>query len=366
VRPRPLARPLARLLPRLIASATVAVTVAVTPATPAAPAPAVDPAPAAAPAPVPRGDLVVTGWVLESSGGRVLEQSPGLGQVDVVGASLRADGRSISGPGAGARRLLRLAHGRGLRAELLLGNYSNRLGGFDPRAAHRLLSDDAHLDRVARRLAGVVEAQGWDGVNVDLELVRRSDAGGLVRLVERLQAELPPERTVSVDVSAATSLRAYRARGYRLAALGAAADVVALMTYDYSGPTWSGPGPIGPLRWQRRAARAALEAVPADRLDLGIAGYGYSWPRGRAGRSLTVRAARRLVARDDARAVWRPAYGEWRARLSDGTALWWSDARSYRQRVQLAAGLGLHGVAVWRLGSADPIPASPPNRPPGG
>jgi spore germination protein len=354
VRPRPLARPLARLL----ASATVAVAVAVGPATPAAPAPAADP--------VRPGDLVVTGWVLESSGGRVLEQSPGVGQVDVVGASLRADGRSISGPGPGARRLLRLAHGRGLRVELLLGNYSNRLGGFDPRAAHRLLSDDAHLDRVARRLAGVVEAQGWDGVNVDLELLRRSDAGGLVRLVERLQAELDPERTVSVDVSAATSLRAYRARGYRLAALGAAADVVALMTYDYSGPTWSGPGPIGPLRWQRRAARAALDAVPADRLDLGIAGYGYSWPRGRTGRSLTVRAARRLVARDDARAVWRPAYGEWRARLSDGTVLWWSDARSYRRRVQLAAGLGVHGVAVWRLGSADPIPARPPNRPPGG
>jgi spore germination protein len=306
-------------------------------------------------------DPVVTGWVLGSAGGHVIAASAdGLGQVDVVGSTLRPDGRSVSTPGPGERRLLRLAHQRGLRAELLLGNYSNRLGAFDPRAAHRLLSDDTHVDRVARRLADLVEAQGWDGVNIDLELVRRGDAGGLVRLVTQLQAELDPGATVSVDVSASTSLRAYRQHGYRLDALGAAADVVVLMTYDYSGPTWSGPGPIGPLRWQRQAVRAALDAVPADKLDLGVAGYGYTWPRDRTGRSVTVRAARRLVAQDGARAVWRATYGEWRARLSDGTVLWWSDVRSYQLRVRLAAQLGLHGVALWRLGSADPIPPRSP------
>ena len=273
----------------------------------------------------------------------------------MVGATLRPDGRSIAAPGASERRLLTLAHERGLRAELLLGNYSNRLGDFDPRAAHRLLSDTTHIDRVARQLAAVVETQGWDGINVDLELIRRSDADGLVRLLERLQAELDPDHTVSIDVSAATTLEAYRTRGYDLARLGEAADVVVLMTYDFSGPTWSRPGPIGPLRWQRRAARTALAVVPAAKLDLGVAGYGYTWPRGRTGRSVTVGAARRLVEADGARARWRPAYGEWTARLSNGTVLWWSDARSFRLRLRMAAELGLHGVAVWRLGSADPI-----------
>jgi len=306
-------------------------------------------------------DPVVTGWVLGSAGGQVIKASAAaLGQVDVVGTNLRPDGRSIRTPGLGERRLLRLAHSRGLRAELLLGNYNNRLGRFDPRAAHRLLGHAAHIDRVARRVAAVVETQGWDGVNIDLELVQRRDADGLVQLIQRLQAELDPADTVSVDVSASTSLKAYRQHGYRLRALGAAADVVVLMTYDYSGPTWSDPGPIGPLRWQRQAARAALDVIPAEKLDLGVAGYGYTWPRGRTGRSVTVRAARRLVEEDGARAVWRPAYGEWRAQLSNGTVLWWSDVRSYRLRFRLADDLGLHGVAVWRLGSADPIPSGSP------
>ena len=36
--------------------------------------------------------------------------------------------------------------------------------------------------------------------------------------------------------------------------------------------------------------------------------------------------------------------------------MWWSDGRSYVLRLALATELGLHGVALWRLGSADPLP----------
>ena len=48
--------------------------------------------------------------------------------------------------------------------------------------------------------------------------------------------------------------------------------------------------------------------------------------------------------------------GEWTARLSDGTRMWWSDGRSYALRLEMATAAGLHGVALWRLGSADPLP----------
>jgi spore germination protein YaaH len=35
--------------------------------------------------------------------------------------------------------------------------------------------------------------------------------------------------------------------------------------------------------------------------------------------------------------------------------MWWSDGRSIALRQQLAIELGLHGIALWRLGSADPL-----------
>ncbi|GAA4720071.1 glycosyl hydrolase family 18 protein [Nocardioides conyzicola] len=303
----------------------------------------------------PQG-LAVTGWALDGApSALVARNASGLSTVSVAGVSVTAAGTGVTRPTDGARRLARAAHHHGLSAELLVGNYSNRLGDFDPRAAHRLLSRPARIAAVAQRLASYVAAGGWDGVNVDLERVRAGDADGLVALVRATQDAMPDDRTVTIDVSASTSLDGYRAGGYDLAGLAAVADVIKLMTYDQHGPGWSGPGPVGGLPWQRRAVATILRVVPAGQVDLGVAGYGYTWPRRGVGHTVTVARARHLVARDHVRARWRADQGEWTTRLDDGTRLWWSDRRSYRQRVALARARGLHGLAVWRLGSADTL-----------
>jgi spore germination protein len=297
--------------------------------------------------------LASTGYILgDSPAGLVARDAHGLATLGVDGVTLARSGRQTSGVTDSMVGLLGAAHEHGLRAELLLSNYSNRLGDFDSRAAARLLRHADRVQSVAGQLAAAVTSQGWDGVQVDLESMRAKDADGLLRLVEELQARMAPEKSVSIAVMASTDPQEYVARGYRLTELGQAVDTLALMTYDQHGP-WSGPGPIGARPWQRRAVAAVTSAVPAAKVDLGVAGYGYAWP---SGRTVTVTQARRAVARDGARAHWRAGPGEWTARLSDGTRLWWSDGRSYAVRLGLAAELGLHGVALWRLGSADPLP----------
>ncbi len=100
---------------------------------------------------------------------------------------------------------------------------------------------------------------------------------------------------------------------------------------------------------------ALLRKVPAGQVDLGVAGYGYSWPRRGTGTSLQVNGARKRARKAGVRPVWHPRAGEWSARLPGGTVLWWSDARSYRQRARLAREHGVHGLALWRLGSADAL-----------
>jgi spore germination protein len=300
--------------------------------------------------------LEVTGWVLGSSAPALVRRNAdGISTLSVAGVSVNARGTGVGRPDAGMVRLARTARAHDLRTELLVSNYSDRLGDFDPRAAHRLLSRPARIRAVATRLASYVAAGRWSGVNVDLERVRAGDAAGLVRFVRVLQGAMPEPRTVTVDLSASTSLAGYRQRGYDLAGLADTADVVKLMTYDQHGPTWSGPGPVGALPWQRRALSTLLRVVPRAQVDLGVAGYGYTWPRRGTGHPVTVAQARRLVARDGVRAHWRAQAGEWTARLDDGTRLWWSDRRSYRLRVAFARERGLHGIAVWRLGSADTL-----------
>jgi spore germination protein YaaH len=86
-------------------------------------------------------------------------------------------------------------------------------------------------------------------------------------------------------------------------------------------------------------------------VDLGIAGYGYVWHADGTGHTVSDARARQLAG---SHATWHAKAAEWSADTSGGT-LWWSDHRSYDRRLRLAHDLGLHGVAVWQLGSADPL-----------
>ncbi len=300
--------------------------------------------------------LAITGYALGgTSAGVIAASAQALTTVTVDGVSISADGAHVDVPDSSLASVRRIAHQHGLRTELLVDNYSNDLGDFDPKAAHALLSNHANVLRLARTMAGYVTRGHYDGANIDLELVQPRDAVGLVDFAQALQSAMPARKTVSIDVSAEASLSDYRGQGYLLGRLGRAVDVVQLMAYDEHGPTWSGPGPIGDLRWQKQALGVLLTKVAARKVDLGQAGYGYTWPTSGVGVTVTDRGARARVARDGATAIWHPASGEWSATLSNGTRMWWADRRSYAIRKDLARARHLHGMAVWVLGSADPL-----------
>jgi spore germination protein len=143
--------------------------------------------------------------------------------------------------------------------------------------------------------------------------------------------------------------------GYNVAAIGRIVNSVVLMAYDENGP-WNPhtPGPIGALAWQRAGLKALLSEVPAHKVVLGVAGYGYAWrPTGDV--QVSDQQARALAARYRVTPQWRPGIGEWTARLPDGSVIWWSDARSFELRRTLASQFHLAGLAVWDLALSDRI-----------
>ena len=156
-------------------------------------------------APVPPAErgapLASTGYVLgDAPDSLVARDAHGLATLGVDGVSLARNGQSTSAPDADVVRLLGTAHANGLRAELLLSNYSNRLGDFDPKAAAKLLRHPDRVQAVAAQLTSYVSTQGWDGIQVDLESMSAKDAAGLLLLVQELQARMAPEKSVSIAV----------------------------------------------------------------------------------------------------------------------------------------------------------------------
>lgn len=301
------------------------------------------------------GDLAITGFQGEwSPPSAIVASADALATVGVDGVVLSADGKRVGVPSADARRQLATAHDVGLPAEILVSNFSEQRSDFWEPTAYRLLSSRANIRAVVDSLVDSVVAQGWDGVSIDLEALRDRDRAGLTRFAQALADALPAGRTLTICVSLSDSAAGYRQAGYDLPALANIVDRVILMAYDQHGPWEDIPGPIGALSWQQAGLDALLQTVPAAQVDLGVAGYGYAWGP-RSSYAVSDAEARALVAEDGAAARWNARAGEWTATLSDGTVLWWSDARSFAARVDVAARADLHGLAVWELGLSDPI-----------
>lgn len=273
--------------------------------------------------------------------------------IGVDGVTVTDDGTGLNPSPDGLAELADAAASGGAVPELLVSNYSESVGDFSPEVGTALLGDPAHRHAVARDLATEAHHLHMRGIQIDLESLRTRDRAGLVAFaaeVERaVHDRLGDGAEVSMAIMASTDADGFRSAGYDLRGLSDHVDRFVLMTYDEHGP-WGGPGPIGGLSWAERVVRAAERlGVPADRIDLGVAGYGRVWDADGTGedRVLTAAGARRLAG-DHAR--WSTRDAEWSAGLPDGRVVHWSDARSFRARVDAASRLGLHGVAMWSLG----------------
>ncbi|WP_258368928.1 glycosyl hydrolase family 18 protein [Curtobacterium sp. MCBD17_030] len=276
--------------------------------------------------------------------------------IGVDGAALADDGTHLLSTSGDVGELVGVAADAGARTEVLFSNYTSTLGDFSPEAATALLSSPTNRERVVGGLVDLAARLGADGVQIDLESMRSQDQADLVTFTRALRSavreRLGDDAEVSIAMMSSTDPAEYRSRGYDLAGLAPHLDRIVLMTYDQHGP-WGGPGTIGSLPWTRKAVRTAVDGgLPADRIDVGIAGYGYAW--GPGANAAPIPAARAAHLAGD-RAVWSDRTGEWSATLEDGRQLHWSDDRSYAARRDLARELGAHGVAMWSL-NLSPLP----------
>jgi len=218
---------------------------------------------------------------------------------------------------------------------------------------HNLLSNPENRGRLVDNLGREITRSQYDGVNIDFEFLAPSDAGNFVLFLQELKAKIGPDVELSVAVFARTANDKW-ATGYDYKGIGATADKVVVMAYDYHYATDS-PGPIAPLWWTNQVVDYMVSVMPREKILLGMATYGYDWPEAANGTTVTaeklaaVKSQYNVTERFDLESM-SPTY-TYVDESGVSHQIWMEDERSLQEKWKLAEDNGLGGISFWRIGT---------------
>ena len=233
-------------------------------------------------------------------------------------------------------------------------------GGFSNELASLVLNNAGIQRTLIDNVVTTIQAKGYRGLDVDFEFVFSQDAGAYAAFIQKLTQTLNPlglPVIVALAPKTSSTQPGLLYEGHDYAALGAAANEVLLMTYEW-GYTYGPPMAVAPLPNVRAVVEYALTQIPAEKIWLGVPNYGYDWPlpfvQGETrATSISNRYAVQLALRYNAAIQYdERAQSPWfRYRDESGVEheVWFEDARSIRAKLALIPEYGLRGAGYWNL-----------------
>jgi spore germination protein len=230
-------------------------------------------------------------------------------------------------------------------------------GSFSADTVTAMLAGSTTREAHAIAIASLVISNAFDGIDVDYERVPTTSRANFTAFVSSLAAKLhAANKKLSVTVYAKTSdAQNWNGPGAEdWAAIGAAADSVKIMAYDYHWST-SAPGAITPLNWLDQVAAYAESTMPGGKIMLGLPWYGYDWPSTGAGATATYAYAQQTALANNAAIQHDATSGEPFFTYA-GHTVYFQDAAGYTAKVNLLKQKhpGIGGFAHWAAGQEDP------------
>lgn len=285
------------------------------------------------------------------------ETLPYLSSLSVFSYGFTADGDLVA-PVLDDSFMIEAALMAGVRPVLTLtplgpdGNFNNAL-------ITSVVNNQAAKDNLLASLLATVQEKDFQGVDIDFEYIRPEDRIPFADFVADVRNLLSPYGYhVSVALAPKTSDTQagllYAGKDYGL--LGAAADSVLLMTYEW-GYTYGPPMAVAPVNKVRQVVEYAITRIPPSKIDLGIPNYGYDWTlpfvqgTSRATAISNLEAVRIAIEAGVPIQFDEVAMSPYFRYEKDGQQheVWFEDVRSYREKFSLVSEYSLRGVGYWQI-----------------
>lgn len=205
----------------------------------------------------------------------------------------------------------------------------------------------------------LMEEKGFAGIDLDFEYILPEDRIAYADFVANVRAQASLKGYfVSVALAPKTSANQkgllYEGKDYKL--LGAAADSVLLMTYEW-GYTYGPPMAVAPINKVREVVEYAVTEIPTEKIDLGIPNYGYDWTlpfvqgSSKARTISNVEAVQIAIENDAVIQFDQTAMSPYFRYEKDGLQheVWFEDVRSMKEKFQLITEYDLRGMGYWQI-----------------
>jgi cellulose synthase/poly-beta-1,6-N-acetylglucosamine synthase-like glycosyltransferase/spore germination protein YaaH/peptidoglycan/xylan/chitin deacetylase (PgdA/CDA1 family) len=225
-----------------------------------------------------------------------------------------------------------------------------RQGTFDGAMLHRIFHNPAKRERLINDIVKYLLQYKLQGINIDFEEFKETSDEPIIAFQRDLYHKLHEHGLiVTQDVMPDNN-------DYNFKEIQKYNDYVLLMAYDQH---WneSIPGPLCEQRWIEKELETAAKQIPAEKIILCLAGYGYDWAEKKEATNLTYQQALATAQETKSTINFDNDTYNCNYTYTDGDSVnhivYFTDAAGNYNTMRYADTYGTAGTALWRLGSED-------------
>ncbi len=233
-------------------------------------------------------------------------------------------------------------------------------GNFSSESAHAMFTNQEAQTALINNLVSTLRAKGYAGIDIDFEFILPEDKQNFINFVTAVNAALDKVGLITlIALAPKTSgdMKGLLYEAHDYVALGAIADEVLLMTYEW-GYTYGPPMATSPINNMRRVLQYGVTVIDPDKILMGTPNYAYDWPlpfvqgttaaKSMGNQEAIAQAAQYGAVIQFDEEAQSPFYNYTN---DEGVShvVWFDDVRSMNSKLRLIPEFKLQGSGVWQV-----------------